>query len=135
MGAGTSPPAGNFIAIVTVLPASVPVNVPFFTLWHEPHEPSAGSTALISAVPESVVPDWVMTQVTSSGLKESEPVPVHVPFRPDPAGLGMTGMTGLGAVATGDGVEPEPDEIDPHAASHMTRAPSHTAAGILMRSR
>src|SRR5712691_241641 len=94
IGAGTSPPAGNFIETVTLLPESVPVSVPFLTLWHEPHVPSAGSTAVISAVPESAVPDWVITQVTTSGLNESDPVPIHVPLRPTPAGAGaVTGGT------------------------------------------
>src|SRR5881396_3723247 len=88
IGAGTSPPAGNFIETVTLLPESVPVSIPLLTLWHEPHVPSLESTALISAVPESAVPDWLITQVTSSGLNESEPVPVHVPFSTTAGGLG-----------------------------------------------
>ena len=37
--------------------------------------PSAGSTALSSTVPETFEPDGVRTQLTGSGLNESEPVP------------------------------------------------------------
>src|SRR5438552_11393258 len=126
IGAGTSPPAGNFMETIIVPPDSVPVSVPFLTLWHEPHVPSVGSTALISAVPEMAVPDCVRTHVTSSGLNESDPVPVHVPLSTTGAGTGGggTGATGPGAVASAD-------DIDPHAASHAVSAPSNTTSVIL----
>src|SRR5438445_11031119 len=109
IGAGTSPPAGNFMETVIVPPDSVPVSVPFLTLWHEPHVPSVGSTALISAMPEMTVPDCVRTHVTSSGLNESDPVPVHVPPRTTAAGPWGAGATGPGAV-------PAAGDIDPPAA-------------------
>src|SRR6185295_5714023 len=80
IGVGTSPPAGNFIETVKALPDNVPVTVPFLTLWHEPHVPSDGLTALSSAVPDTALPDCESTHVTSSGLNESDPVPLHVPL-------------------------------------------------------
>jgi hypothetical protein len=80
IGAGTSPPAGKFIVIEIEFPNSVPEKVPFFTLWQEAHEPSVGFTALSSAVPETEVPVCVSTHFTSSGLNESDPVPLHVPL-------------------------------------------------------
>src|SRR5258705_11903906 len=92
IGVGTSPPAGNLIEIVMALPESVPVSVPFLTLWHDPHVPSDGSTALISALPDSEAPDCAITQVTRSGLNESDPMPVHVPL--SETGPGATGDGG-----------------------------------------
>ena len=76
-----------------------------------------------SAVPDSVLPDWLITQVTSSGLKESEPVPLHVPLMPGVgnvgagigagcgAGAGVGKAAGVGAVGV--------DGVDPHAANHI----------------
>src|ERR1700741_4541646 len=126
MGVGTSPPAGNFIETLTALPESVPVSVPLLTLWHDPHVPSEGSTALISAVPDKVLPDCVITHVISSGLNESDPMPVHVPSTTTApgvdgggggAGCGVTGAgtAGLGAVVIAGA-------IDPHAATHAAHA-------------
>lgn len=134
IGAGTSPPAGNVIEIVMALPDNVPVSVPFLTLWHDPHVPSDGSTALISEVPDSEVPDCTITQVTSSGLNESDPIPVHVPFSATGPGRegdgadggGGAGAAGLGAVVSAGG-------IDPHATSHAANAASKTMFVVFMR--
>src|SRR6185436_20702339 len=89
------------------------------------------STALISAVPESEVPDCAITQVTSSGLNESDPMPVHLPLSapgPETAGDGGGGVgaTGLGAVVSAGG-------IDPHATSHAANAASKTMFVVFLR--
>ena len=99
-----------------VEPDSVPANVPFLTLWHEPQVPSAGSTALSSAVPETVVPDCESTHLISSALNESDPVPVHVP-------LTSTGV-GVGVVGAEDG--------DLHAESDAAANRPTTAAAIAL---
>jgi hypothetical protein len=105
------PPAGNFIVSVSEEPESVPANAPRFTLWHEPQVPSAGSTALNSTLPETVEPDCVSTQVTSSGLNESEPVPVHRPVTSIVAGTGA-GAGAAGAIGDGGGDDvPHDDSI------------------------
>jgi hypothetical protein len=131
IGAGTSPPAGNFIDIVTEPPATVPVSVPLLTLWHEPHVPSLGATALISAVPEMAASDCVMSNVTSSGLNESDPVPVHIPVSEFPlagtTGAGTTGVCGNDVGATGVGG----DDIPPHATSQAASAPARTICVVL----
>jgi hypothetical protein len=75
-----------------------------------------------------------MTIVTSSGLNESDPVPLHAPLAMAADGMGAAGMgaagidaTGLGAVGAGI------DDIDPHADSQATTsAPASTAAVVLM---
>jgi hypothetical protein len=88
--------------------------VPFFTLWHEPHVPSAGSSAFSSAVPETVLPDCVSTHVTRSPLNESAPVPVHLPASVNAA---AGDAVGEGAGPAGDEVEGA-GTLDWHAATH-----------------
>ena len=95
IGAGTSPPAGNVIETLSVLPDNVPVNVPVLTLWHEPHVPSDGLTALSSAVPDTALPACESTHVTSSGLKESDPVPLHLPLTSIVVAPGAAGVERL----------------------------------------
>src|SRR5262245_12419480 len=119
MGAGTSPPAANFIVSAIDEPDSVPANTPRFTLWHEPHVPSDGSTALNSTVPETAGPDCVSTHVTSSGLNESDPVPVQRPLTLTAVGVGV----GSGAAgATGDAGGDEVPQDDSSAPRHATAA-------------
>ena len=70
--------------------------------------------------------------MTSSALKESDPVPVHVPLSEPGAGVGGTGVGFDGGVTTGLGAVGAAEDIDPHAASHEAIAPSSNTWVVLI---
>ena len=50
-GVMSLPPGGKSSVSVSAVPDSVPETVPFFCLWHEPHDPSVGLAEFMTAVP------------------------------------------------------------------------------------
>jgi hypothetical protein len=85
-------------------PSTVPLNVPFRTLWHDAHEPSFGSTGANSALPVTVVSVCESVQVTGCGLNESDPEPLHAPVTSIAGGSGggLLGRSGAVDGAAGD---------------------------------
>ena len=75
------PPVGKSSVSVSAPLASVPLSVPVFCLWHEPHDPSFGLAEFRTADPESRSPFWVTVQVNVSAPWASFPVPIQVPVR------------------------------------------------------
>src|SRR5882762_4741850 len=86
----------------------------------------------MSAVPDSVVPDCVTTHVISSGLNESDPMPVHVPLATTGAEVDGGGTTGAGAGAAGLGAVVSAGAMEPHAASHAASAPVNAMLLVLI---
>src|SRR5262252_3865947 len=80
MGVGSpSAPALNCSVIVSMLPDTVPVNVPLLLRWQELQDPSFGSGALVRTVPLTVLPLCVIVQSTTVTPCESVLVPFHEP--------------------------------------------------------
>src|SRR5471032_2630066 len=80
-GVMSAPPSGKSSVSVSAPLVSVPLSVPFFCLWHEPHEPSLRLAESSTADPVSVVPVCVSVHLNVSAPCASLPVPVHAPVR------------------------------------------------------
>jgi hypothetical protein len=91
-GVPSLPPEGNDMVNVSAPLDIVPVSVPLLFLWHDAHDPSAGSTALVATVPDTIEPICVSVHVIAKAPCESVPDPVHVPATADSDGC-------VGAVA------------------------------------
>jgi hypothetical protein len=100
----------------------VPVTVPLLSLWHDAHDPSAGSTGANSTLPVMFDSDCARIHVMRSALKESDPLPLHVPERPAVVGWGGgAGVEGGGADgAAGVIRDSHPRAIKPAAARTAT---------------
>src|SRR3954462_3170340 len=118
----SAPPSGNSSVSVSAPPDSVPVSVPAFFLWHDPHVPSAGSAGSRITDPGLRSPVCVTVHLTVSGPCASVPVPVHEPVRFD-AGVAALDA-GVGAVGAADDA--------PQAASGRARTAASTELRVPM---
>src|SRR5262249_37286267 len=75
-------PDGNVMSIETVVPETVPVNVPTLFMWQDEQVPSLGSRALVATVPDRLAPFCTMVSDTVCWPSALEPGPLQLPASP-----------------------------------------------------